>query len=188
MDIFENLKSNLHDYRYKTIDSSACIRAAILVPIWYSKGVYYLILTRRSKELRHHAGEISFPGGVCEPGEYPVRTAMREFSEELGISTEKIRIVGRLDDQLTATGFHITPVIGLLRHRIALRPNRDEVAEVLRIPINHFQRKDIVGTRMMDVNGKILTFPFYTFNSAVIWGATARIIEQLNRLLFSIRP
>jgi 8-oxo-dGTP pyrophosphatase MutT (NUDIX family) len=101
-----------------------------------------VILTRRSRQLRHHAGQWALPGGRRDAGESPEQTALRELAEEVSLTLDPSRVLGRLDDFVTRSGFVITPVVvwaGPARH---LEPNRSEVESIHRIPVAEFLRDD----------------------------------------------
>jgi 8-oxo-dGTP pyrophosphatase MutT (NUDIX family) len=101
-----------------------------------------LILTRRAAGLRHHAGQWAFPGGRMEDGEQPEDTALRELAEEVGLPLATDRVLGRLDDYTTRSGFTISPVVVWGGSGIELIPNPDEVASVHRIPVSELMRDD----------------------------------------------
>ena len=101
-----------------------------------------LILTRRASQLRHHSGQWALPGGHIEEGESEEDTALRELQEEVGLSLNRDRILGRLDDFVTRSGFIITPVVIWGGSGLNLTPNPAEVKSVHRIPIAEFMRAD----------------------------------------------
>ncbi|WP_459945882.1 NUDIX hydrolase [Desulfocastanea catecholica] len=101
-----------------------------------------LILTRRAGGLKNHAGQWALPGGSIDPGENPVQTAFRELDEEVGLTLPAHRLLGCLDDFVTRSGFHITPVViwgGAIQQ---LTKNDQEVASVHRIPCSELFRQD----------------------------------------------
>lgn len=101
-----------------------------------------LILTRRSLKLKHHSGQWAFPGGSQDPGETSEETALRELSEEVGLALSEDRILGRMDDFTTRSGFTITPVVVWGGAGVSLSANPDEVESIHRIPIEEFLRED----------------------------------------------
>ena len=101
-----------------------------------------LILTRRSARLKHHAGQWAIPGGRLERGETPEDTALRELQEEVGLRLPKDRILGRLDDFTTRSGFIMTPIVIWGGMTVNLKPNPEEVRSVHRIPVREFLRPD----------------------------------------------
>ena len=101
-----------------------------------------LLLTRRSAQLRSHAGQWALPGGRIDDGETPEQAALRELAEELGLVVDAARVLGRLDDFATRSGYVITPVVVWAGAGLELKPNPAEVQSVHRIPVDEFLRDD----------------------------------------------
>jgi 8-oxo-dGTP pyrophosphatase MutT (NUDIX family) len=101
-----------------------------------------LVLTRRSSQLRRHAGQWALPGGRLDEGETPEQTALRELHEEVHLELPPEAVLGRLDTFITRSGFAITPVVAWAGSAHDMRPNPDEVASVHRIPLAEFMRAD----------------------------------------------
>jgi 8-oxo-dGTP pyrophosphatase MutT (NUDIX family) len=101
-----------------------------------------VILTRRARQLRHHAGQWALPGGRSDAGESPEQTALRELAEEVSLALDASRVLGRLDDFVTRSGFVITPVVVWAGPALHLEPNRSEVESIHRIPVAEFLRDD----------------------------------------------
>ncbi len=101
-----------------------------------------LILTRRSAQLRKHAGQWAFPGGRLDPGETVIETALREMHEEVNVALDPDRVLGRLDDFVTRSGFVMSPIVVWGGAELQTEPNPDEVASVHRIPLQEFLRED----------------------------------------------
>ena len=118
--------------------------AAVLLLLWEHNGEAWLAFTRRGAALRTHAGEVSLPGGVCEPGELPHHTALREAAEEIGIDPRQTSVAGRLDDAWSAAGHRIVPVVAWHDGVPRFRVDGIEVVEVIELvvpelahPANH---------------------------------------------------
>lgn len=107
---------------------------------WQSRAA--LLLTRRATTLRKHAGQWALPGGRLDPGETPEQAALRELEEEVGLALPPERILGRLDDFTTRSGFVMTPVVVWGGRGEPLTPNPGEVASIHRIPLAEFLRRD----------------------------------------------
>jgi len=151
--------------------------AAVLVPL-VTDGETRVILTKRTATLSRHAGEVSFPGGLADPGEGPTTTALRETEEELGLATGAVEVLGALGAVHTRVlGTLIVPVVGLLAEEPALSPNDAEIERVLTLPLADLAT---IG-RETTFTWEGETFPTYVFDTPgdVVWGATARILRGL---------
>ena len=109
-------------------------------PEWQSDAC--LVLTKRSSELRDHSGQWALPGGKLDPGETAEQTALRELSEEVNLALEPDRVLGRLDDFVTRSGYVMTPVVVWGGPIERLEPNEHEVDSIHRIPLTEFMRED----------------------------------------------
>ena len=113
---------------HNALEAAANRPAAVLVALEPERGVW---LTRRSARMSAHAGQVSFPGGKIEPGDASVEAAaLREAAEEIGLDPAQAEILGRMDDFITGTGFHISPVIALVPQGVRFIPDPREVEEV----------------------------------------------------------
>lgn len=109
-------------------------------PQWSSNGA--LILTRRSANLRSHAGQWALPGGRLDAGETPEQAALRELREEVDLFCEPDAVLGRLDDVVTRSGYSMTPIVVWAGVARDIKPNPDEVASIHRIPVSELLRSD----------------------------------------------
>ena len=162
--------------------------AAVLVPLYVAAGSLWVLLTRRSADLPSHAGQVSFPGGVCDPGDGDeVETALREAHEELGIPPESVRILGCLDDLETPTGYHILPVVGALPWPLELVPASQEVESVVNVPWTYIADPELVTVEWLPVEGRTVPCPVFLYSGHRIWGATARILADLVERLTGVK-
>ncbi|MBI3194983.1 MAG: CoA pyrophosphatase [Ignavibacteriae bacterium] len=163
-------------------------RAAVLVPLVLKNDELHLLLTVRTHEVETHKGQISFPGGVCDAEDMnETETALREAEEEIGLPKSSVEILGILDDFATPTGFLITPVVGCIESLPLLKPNPDEVAEVLFVPLSFFINEQNRRTEERTANGKLLKVWFFDYQQHTIWGATAAMIKHFLNII-TIKP
>jgi 8-oxo-dGTP pyrophosphatase MutT (NUDIX family) len=161
--------------------------AAVLVPLVVRDGGLTVLLTRRTSQLHHHAGQISFPGGGTEAGDRsPEETAMREAREEIGLAAGEVELIGRLPEYFTGTGFRVTPVVGLVQAGLdlgALHVDRFEVDEVFEVPLAHFLDPANHRSHHVRVEGENRQFHAMPYGDYFIWGATAGMLMMLYRVL-----
>lgn len=162
----------------------------MLVPVFEDDGEAWIILTRRAQHLRHHRGEVSFPGGRRDEGEALVDTAQREAFEEIGLDPDDVEVVGELDHLLTVSSRSaIVPYVGILPGRpVSLTPNPDEVELILTLPFAELLRDDTYHSEVWELWGTDLEMSFFEVVGDTIWGATARILHGLLSLITSADP
>jgi len=111
----QRLKQLLSLRQKRRIVDASRISAAVLLPIYYKQGQYYILLTKRTEKVKEHKGQISFPGGAREGEEMLVNTALRECAEEIGLMAEEVEILGELDDTISRTSnYIISPFVALI--------------------------------------------------------------------------
>ena len=158
--------------------------AAVLAPLVAHGQGMTVLLTRRTDHLVHHPGQISFPGGRVEPGDDgPETTALREAEEEIGLSPDKVDVIGRLDEYLTRTGFRVTPVVALLQPPLALSPDPLEVAEVFEVPLDFVLEPANYRRDYRVHEGRRRWFHAIPYDRHYIWGATAGMLVNLRQHL-----
>lgn len=153
----------------------------MLVPLFVPGGTRdaHVVLTRRRSDLRRHAGEISFPGGRQDPHDHALEdTALREAEEEIGLERSQVRLLGALTPVSTfATGYMIHPFMGLIPTGVRWRLSALEVDEVLELSLGTV-REGRTRTRL-ERRGISFETDAYVVGENLIWGATARILEEL---------
>ncbi len=156
-------------------------RAAVAVLMVDRGGVCRVPLIVRGHDAPVHGGQIALPGGRAEPGDPDLAaTARREAMEELGVGFDAPRVIGTLDDVPTPSGYLITPVVAALHGEPVYRPDAAEVAAWFEVPLALFadpRTAEIIGDR--EWRGQRYQLRGYHFGEHRIWGATARILEDL---------
>jgi len=158
--------------------------AAVLVPLIRHDDELCVLLTRRSRHLQAHAGQISFPGGRIEPSDRgPVDAALREACEETGLPIERIQILGTLPIYLTVTRFEVTPVVGMIAAPIDLRLHAGEVEDAFEVPLSFLMDPRNHQRRVATTAGEsrfVYTMPYDDgLRERMIWGVTAAILRNL---------
>lgn len=179
--------------------------SAVLIPLFITDNGPELLFTKRSMSLKHQPGDICFPGGKREGKEKALQTALRETYEEIGIPKENIDILGCTDFVVTTYAAIITPFVGLIKNMVPqdVAANTDEVEETFTIPLKYFMETEpkehyvnifydipedfpyehIVGGKDYNWRKAQQLELFYYYNDYVIWGFTARILNNLCCLL-----
>ncbi|WP_241911739.1 CoA pyrophosphatase [Telmatospirillum siberiense] len=161
------------------------VPAAVLVPLVRREDGLTVLLTQRTAHLSHHGGQISFPGGRMEPEDAdPTAAALRETREEIGLPSEAVDVLGRLDDYVTVTGFKVAPVVGLIHPPFTLVPESFEVQEIFEVPLS-FVLNPVNHQRHSRVTPAGETRHFYAipFGERYIWGATAAMLVNFYETL-----
>ena len=166
------------------INDPALTRAAVLIPLFKKNEEYHVLLTRRTHKVSHHKGQISFPGGRQDKGEDLLSTALREAKEEMGIAEKDVHLLGELDDICTvASDFCVSPFVGLIPYPYPFKVNRQEIEEIIEVPLSVFLDENKFREEFRERNGEPLRVYFFQHEDHTIWGATARILKQLIDLL-----
>lgn len=177
---FEEVARKLETQPVRRIHVPDAKAAAVLVPLYVAGGELWVLLTRRADHLFHHPGQYAFPGGARDDGDVDeVACALRETREELGIPEEQVMILGHLDDLFTVTGFVISPVVGAIPYPHELTPDPREVAAVVPVPFSVVANPLLVEEQEFTWQGKTLRSPVLHYGPHRIWGATARILQDL---------
>ena len=178
-----NLSDNVSDIaeNYKNFTKSAVLCLLI------SNGSNYnldIVLTKRSKHLKYHKGQISLPGGKLEPqdkGDFK-ECALREAFEEIGFEKNKATYLGKLNKYITGSGFLIQPIVVLTEEGQNFVMNKQEVTSILHFPINYLLSNNVIKKVFFDEN-KNKYFLNICWKKNKIWGATAKILVDLINLL-----
>lgn len=165
-------------------DNTPLRQAAVLLPVVCRDDALSMLFTRRNDTMRHHAGQISFPGGAMEAADSDaIAAALRETDEETGIKPHFIEAFGYLDCFDTISGFCVTPVIAIVRPGFVLQPDPAEVAEVFEVPLDVILEPGCMQRSEILWHGRGREIFEFHYDSKRIWGATAAILQNLLRRL-----
>jgi 8-oxo-dGTP pyrophosphatase MutT (NUDIX family) len=150
--------------------------AGVLLPLLEEGGVCKVLFTKRTRRVEHHKGQISFPGGAVEKGDASIEeTVLRETYEEIGLSEKDIEILGN---------YVIHPLVGMVRSMDDLAINRAEVKRVITAPLSFFQDAGSETRRYaVEYEGVTYETPAYEYGEHMIWGATARMMENFVEII-----
>ena len=167
------------------------VAAAVLVGLIPRDTGIQVLLTRRNDAMRHHAGQVSFPGGRIEADDAgPAAAAIREAQEEIGIRADQVMPLGFLDPLATITAFRVLPLVATISPDYVARPDPREVAEVFEVPLAYLLTPENLKRIEVDAGGRprsVLEFVDRGMSGQRIWGATASILFNLRERLRSVR-
>ena len=164
------------------------IPASVLLLLYPFGGGWFFFLTKRSQDVEHHKGQISFPGGVVEKNESKMNAAIRETNEEIGVDKDVIKIIGTLTPlYVPVSNFHISPYVGWTEEKPHTKVQDTEVKRVFSVSIN-----DLVLERNLKIkedffSKKSVTVPYFDLNGETVWGATSMILSEFKFILRNIK-
>ncbi|GGJ81682.1 coenzyme A pyrophosphatase [Lentibacillus kapialis] len=200
----ESITNKIKDHTPAVLGHKQFMKSAVLLPLIQKTDELHVLFEVRSETMRRQPGEICFPGGRIDPQDKdPQSAAIRETTEELGISETKISDVSPLDYLVTPFGMIVYTHAGLINTDEQFNPNLSEVEEIFTVPLSFFLERD---PEIYHVNLQVKpdkTFPFdlvpggenynwrtshideyfYIYGGKVIWGLTARILAHFVELM-----
>jgi 8-oxo-dGTP pyrophosphatase MutT (NUDIX family) len=183
----EQVRRLIGAHRPLRIEPAGRSLAGVLLLLYDAAGETHLLFTKRTELVEHHKGEICFPGGRQEAGDADLfYTALRETFEEIGILPSDVERIGRLDDIVSrGSNFVISPFVGFLTTPgpYHYKHAQHEVDEILEVPLPHLLDPLNSGREIRRLDGQDVEILLYRFGRHVIWGATARILNQFLGLL-----
>jgi 8-oxo-dGTP pyrophosphatase MutT (NUDIX family) len=187
------IRKNLEHAPLAASASSQLTLAAVLMPLLYKENDLHILLTKRTLAVKAHKGQVSFPGGVCDPGdETLLATALREAKEEIGINPEDVEVLGSLGPVVTVrSGFVVHTFVGHIPYPYPFRVSSNEVAEILLVPYHFLADAGHWYRRSLPAEAQATEIYFVPYEGHIIWGATARILKlffERNGVTMNIRP
>ena len=154
--------------------------AGVLIAVRTGPSGAELVLTKRSSRLKHHPGQIAFPGGKVDPcDDGPIGAALRESWEEVGLPQDRVTVLGTLPQHETVTGFLVTPVLGVVLGDFTPIPEAGEVEEVFTVPLAYVTAPANFRIERRRWRGEWRRYYAVPYGPYYIWGATARILRGL---------
>ena len=162
--------------------------AAVLIPIQERQDGDYLVLTQRSDNLPTHKGQIAFPGGRVHAGDVDIiQTALRESHEEIGVTPEHVRVLGRLDEFTAGYGIVVTPVVGVIPAQYRFALDITETTAIASITIRSLMEPANYVKNAHVSPGGHPSYHFYLNNGWDVWGVTARILVQFLEIAYDFQ-
>lgn len=178
------IKNSLAHRIKQSVSDSSLTPASVMVLLYPKDGEYCVLLNERSDEVEYHKGEISFPGGARDPEDRDsLETALRETEEEMGIQRGDVTVLGEMDEVETRSRFKVNVYVGTIPYPHQFKPSAAEVAKVLEVPIGALQDPANLRVETRWENGAAVTTHAYAHDGHLIFGATAKILQQFLELL-----
>ena len=158
--------------------------AGVLIPVLERDAGLTVLLTQRSAELKHHAAQVSFPGGRLEDSDADVvHAALRETHEEVGIPADAVSVIGYLRPMPTVTGYAVTPVVGHVGGAVTIEVDRTEVEYAFEVPLSFLLDERNQQASEREYQGRRIPTVEFHYRGERIWGATAQMLIQLRKKL-----
>lgn len=161
--------------------------SAVMVLLYEKDGELHLVFTLRHQYDGVHSGQMSFPGGKRDEGDKDLtETALRETWEEVGVTADKIEVLGRLSElYIPPSNFLVYPAVGYAKEVQVFAPQEEEVDEIVQIPLSFFLDNENINlqTEIKVYNGQVVRVPAYVLGKYIIWGATAIMLSEFTYLV-----
>jgi 8-oxo-dGTP pyrophosphatase MutT (NUDIX family) len=168
---------------------AALRKAAVLIGLIQRESGLSVILTKRASHLRHHPGQIAFPGGKVEDDDASLyHTAVREAHEEIGLNPVHVTLIGQLAPLPTISGYQVTPILASVNPSATYVIDRNEVDEVFEVPLDTLLYKENLIQFNFLINAQPHPVFALPFQNHLIWGMTGQIIEAMSRKYCHLFP
>jgi 8-oxo-dGTP pyrophosphatase MutT (NUDIX family) len=186
--MIDKLRQALASRQKLEISGLGLTEAAVLIPLFCKDSEYQILFTQRSEQVPTHKGQISFPGGARSKDDATLRdTALRESLEEIGLRSKDADIIGELDDTPTTTsGFNISPFVALIPYPYNFKLSSYEIKEIFSVPVEALIHKAKKRKEQYTFGNQVFTGHSYEYQGRHIWGATAKIVQQLLQIWESL--
>ena len=185
--MLDSISQRLKYYTHSVADSeqqNTITQAAVMLLLHGDPLDPHIILTQRAKHLSHHAGEVAFPGGMREHYDQSLlATALRETEEEIGLASNKIKLLGMLPtDSPRLSQLSVAPFMGWVESPYSLQPDSSEIAAIFNLPLKLLLDKD--GYMYFELNESKIQLPYVMYGEYKIWGFTLKVmVDMLNFVL-----
>ena len=184
---WQQLRTVLADRQTEECPGAAGARAGVLVPVLEAPTGPELLFTVRSRNLRHHPGQIAFPGGHVEPGETLLDAALRETAEEVGLHVDPGNVLGQLDSHPSPSGSCATPFVATVSWPRPLRLSADEVESTFTVPLADLLQMT-PSSQLVHHKGWNRLLYSYDWHDMRIWGLTGNVLHQLLSFVRQANP
>jgi 8-oxo-dGTP pyrophosphatase MutT (NUDIX family) len=158
--------------------------AAVLIPLFQKNRETHILLTKRTDKVRHHKGQISFPGGGFHYEDLDcLTTALRETEEEIGLEMDAVEVLGELDHMITLSHFRICPYVGIIPYPYPFRLSCFEVERLIELPLDYLLKEAEIREARFSYEGRSVVNLCLDYQGDIIWGATARILKNFSDIL-----
>lgn len=187
--IIQNFQLNQTvDYHHEAIkrvshlQTHSLRKASVLIGFVERQDGLNIIFTKRAKHLKHHPGQVSFPGGKFEMEDESLsHTALRETYEEIGICSNNISIFGQMPELVTISKFSVTPFLAFIDNQYKTQVDKNEVDEVFEVPASIvLDQNQLRSQRFRVANYSHRVFGL-SYQNHFIWGMTAQIIQAMQK-------
>ncbi|RJO67054.1 MAG: CoA pyrophosphatase [Myxococcales bacterium] len=165
------------------------VPAAVMMPLLVKDGRLHILFTKRTQDVKHHKGQISFPGGSRDPEDASLLDcALRETEEEIGLSRDGVQVFGRLDATPVITRYVMTPFVGKIPYPYHFTPSAIEIDSLLFLPLDAFLDPAVHSLSVNEFMGQDVPIHFYKIGDETVWGATGRVLTQFFQVCLDYVP